>query len=148
MFINISTNQKNRSSLFHWKNLAMKYSILIKMIANVFAIFITNVDIEKTFNLTHQIIDVNYVWLFSKKIKQIMMLKYFFNFVLFKKKIFPLNSNNVHQKNKNRLFESKLMNKTKSQTLLCQCSRWKMWKMKKMWMMSLKMISIKIIENF
>ena len=148
MFVNIFTNQKNISSLFRWKNLTMKYSTLAEMIANVFVIFITNVDIKKTFSLTHQIIDVNHVRSFSKMIKQIMMLKWFFNFVLFGKKKFHLNSNNACQKNKNWLFKSKLMNKTKSWALLCQCSWWKMWKMKKMWMVSLKMISIEIVENF
>ena len=65
-----------------------------------------------------------------------------------KKKNLHLNSNDVHRKNKNWLFKLKLMNKTKLQTLFCQCSWLKMWKMKKMWMISLKMISIEIVENF
>ena len=63
-------------------------------------------------------------------------------------KNFHLNSNDVCRKNENWLFKSKLMNKTRSRALLCQYSRWKMWKMKKMWMISLKMISIEIVENF
>ena len=58
------------------------------MIANVFVIFIANVDIKKTFNLTHQIIDVNHVRLLLKTIKQIMMLKCFSNIVSFEKKEF------------------------------------------------------------
>ena len=65
-----------------------------------------------------------------------------------KRKNFHLNSNDARRKNENWLFKSKLMNKTRSQTLFCQCSRWKMWRMKKMWMISLKIISIEIIENF
>ena len=64
----------------------MKYSVLTKMTANVLAIFITNVDIKRTFNLTRQIVDVNRVRLFLKTIKQIMMLKCFSNFISFKKK--------------------------------------------------------------
>ena len=58
------------------------------MIANVFAILITNVDIEKAFNLIHQIIDINHAQLFLKMIKQIMMLKCSFNIVSFEKKEF------------------------------------------------------------
>ena len=58
------------------------------MIASVFVILITNVDIKRTFNLTHQIINVNHVWLFLEMIKQIMMLKCFFNIVSFEKKEF------------------------------------------------------------
>ena len=92
----------------------MKYSVLTEMIANVFVILITNVDIKKTFNLTHQIINKNRVQLFLKTIKQIMMLNVFLILFYSKKKNFHLNSNNVHQKNKNRLFKLKLMNKARS----------------------------------
>ena len=86
LFINISTNQMNKSSLSRWKNLTMKYPAFAKMTANVFAILITNVDIKKAFSLTRQIIDVNRVQLFLKTIKQIMMLKCFFSIVSFEKK--------------------------------------------------------------
>ena len=56
------------------------------MTADVLAILITNVDIERTFNLTRQIIDVNRVRLLLKTIKQIMMLKCFSNIVSSEKK--------------------------------------------------------------
>ena len=58
------------------------------MTADVLAILIADVDIERAFNLTRQIINVNHARLLSETIKQIMMLKCFSSIVSFKKKEF------------------------------------------------------------
>ena len=54
---------------------------MTKMAADVLAIPIADVGIERAFNLAHQIINVNHVRLFSETIKQIMMLKCSLNIV-------------------------------------------------------------------
>ena len=58
------------------------------MTADVLAIPIANVGIERAFSLIHQIIDVNHARLLLEMIKQIMMLKCFSSIVSFEKKEF------------------------------------------------------------
>ena len=67
--------QRDRSSLFRWKDLAKEYSALAEMTADVLAIPIAGVGIERAFSLARQVVDVNRARLFSETIKQIMMLK-------------------------------------------------------------------------
>ena len=54
---------------------------MAEMTANVLAIPIADVDIERAFSLTRQVVDVNRARLLPETIKQIMMLKCFSSIV-------------------------------------------------------------------
>jgi hypothetical protein len=75
----LSMNKKTSNILEYWKIFEIQFLIMTRMIKNVLTISCFDVDVERLFNLTRDVITYRRNWLNSDIIETIMMIKYNLN---------------------------------------------------------------------